>query len=180
MDANINLYDKSPDSIRINNLLDKNGHSIAPKNPQSKIQYTWQKTPAPNAQQNCIDLTTFVLSQPQLPFIRPAVRSFILYLRSAQPANFTKQLRQFLLADTIAMHIKRLTVESLADMTPTTQDLRLVTLLFTQLPDLFGRFLDKAQSHEWFQLLYNHWLNNINLQSANHNVNQISSTNKSF
>ncbi|NQZ10507.1 MAG: hypothetical protein HRT35_25420, partial [Algicola sp.] len=120
-----------------------------------------------------VDLISFVTSQPQLPFIRPAVRSFILYLRSAQPQSFTKQLRRFLLADTIAIHLKRLAVESLAEMQPTANDLSLIMTLFNRLPNLFNRFLDKANSDAWFQLIYRQWLDKVNLAAAEHNAGSV-------
>ena len=125
------------------------------------------------AQKNGVTLIRFVTKQPQLPFIRPAIRAFILYLRAAQPQMFIRQLRQFLLADDIATHLKRLAVESLAEMTPTVKDLPLIRVLFNDLPHLFNRFLDKANSDAWFQLLYHHWLDKVNLVTAKHNASSV-------
>ena len=117
------------------------------------------------AQKNGVDLHHFVISQPQLPFIRPAVRSFILSLRLVQPDQFTKQMRKLLLEKSISMHLKRLSVETLAEMVPREDDLLIVTVLSSRLPTLFSRFLDRANSEEWFGLLYDKWLVKVNISS---------------
>ena len=39
-------------------------------------------------------LTEFILSHPQFPFIRPAIRAFFFYLRTQQPEHFGRQVRQ--------------------------------------------------------------------------------------
>jgi hypothetical protein len=111
-----------------------------------------------HAMQSKVSLQKFVTSQPQLPFIRPAVRAYIGSLRSTQPQQFTKQVRQFLMTESISMHLKRLAVETLAEMTVRDSDLPLVSALSTQLPSLFGRFLDRAKSDEWFHFLHDKWL----------------------
>ncbi|MDA3822681.1 MAG: hypothetical protein PF450_08760, partial [Bacteroidales bacterium] len=125
------------------------------------------------AQINGINLQLFVTSQPQLPFIRPAVRSFILSLRSVQPDQFTKQLRQFLLDDSILMHLKRLAVETLAEMAAREGDLLIVSVLSSRLPTIFGRFLDRANGEDWFLLLHNNWLATVNISSVENSVRSV-------
>ena len=122
------------------------------------------------AQVNGVDLKQFVTSQPQLPFIRPAVRAFILTLRSTQPDQFTKQLRQFLLDDNISMHLKRLAIETLAEMAAREGDLAIISMLSSKLPTIFGRFLDRANGKDWFLLLHNHWLSTANISSLGDGV----------
>ena len=115
------------------------------------------------AQINDIDLQVFVTSQPQLPFIRPAVRAFILSLRSVQPDQFTKQLHKFLLNDIVSMHLKRLAVETLAEMIPKQDDLTIVSMLSSRLPTIFSRFLERANGEDWFLFLHNNWLPTVNM-----------------
>ncbi|WP_269620260.1 hypothetical protein [Zhongshania sp. BJYM1] len=122
------------------------------------------------AQVNGVDLKRFVTSQPQLPFIRPAVRAFILTLRSNQPDQFTKQLRQFLLDDNISMHLKRLAIETLAEMAAREDDLAIISVLSSKLPTIFSRFLDRANGRDWFLLLHNHWLSTANISSLGDSV----------
>jgi len=117
------------------------------------------------AQKNCIGLKQFVTSQPQLPFIRPAVRAFILTLRSTQPDQFAKQLRLFLLEDNISTHIKRLAIETLAEMVGREEDLPIINLLSSKLPSLFSRFLERADRKDWFLLLHDHWLPDVSIPS---------------
>lgn len=109
------------------------------------------------AQVNGVGLKQFVTSQPQFPFIRPAVRAFILTLRSTQPDQFTKQFRQFLFDDNISMHLKRLAIETLAEMAASEDDLAIISALSSKLPTIFGRFLNRANGKDWFLLLHNHW-----------------------
>jgi len=113
------------------------------------------------AQINYVTLQQFVTSQPQLPFIRPAVRSFILSLRSVQPDQFAKQMRQFLVDDNISIHLKRLAVETLAEMDVREEDLAIILMIESRLPSIFSRFLDRANGEGWFLLLYNNWLAKI-------------------
>jgi hypothetical protein len=117
------------------------------------------------AQANGVELKQFVTSQPQLPFIRPAVRAFILTLRSTQPDQFTKQLRQFLLDDNISMHLKRLAIETLAEMSARQDDLAIISVLSSKLPTILSRFLDRANGRDWFLLLHSHWLSTASIFS---------------
>jgi len=125
------------------------------------------------AQINGVDLQSFVTSQPQLPFIRPAVRSFILSLRSVQPDQFTKQLRQLLLNDGVSMHLKRLAVETLAEMGAKEEDLAIVSVLSSKLPTIFNRFLDRANGEDWFLLLHNRWLATVNISTVENSIGSV-------
>ncbi|WP_444935856.1 hypothetical protein ACJJIW_17185 [Microbulbifer sp. JMSA004] len=105
------------------------------------------------AQKEGVDLLSFVTSQPQLPFVRPAVRTFVQYLRFAQPRAFTKQLKTFLSDNSVATHLKRLSLETLAEMSPRQSDLVIIKALVGYSPALLKRFLDKADDAIWFDLL---------------------------
>ena len=100
-----------------------------------------------------IQLNQFITSQPQLPFIRPAIKSFTVYLRSLSPRNFVRQYISTLSDDLVAMHIKRLLVETLAQLSPTKDDKEIITQLYNCDSSLLERFLSKAQSNSWFTYL---------------------------
>ncbi len=125
------------------------------------------------AQMNGVSLQQFVISQPQLPFIRPAVRSFILSLRTTQPDQYARQLRQLLVDDSVSIHIKRLSVETLAEMTARKDDLAVVSLLSLQLPTIFNRFLDRADEESWFRLLHDDWIPTVNIAALENSVGTI-------
>lgn len=115
------------------------------------------------AQQNGLDILSFVISQPQFPFIRPSIRTFLLSLRSTSPNEFTRQVRQLLKHQDVSTHIKRLTVETLADMSPVDSDISILRQLSVNAPSLFTRFLGRANSIDWFLVLHNQWLSSIDI-----------------
>ncbi|MFK5950094.1 MAG: hypothetical protein QM500_15125 [Methylococcales bacterium] len=117
------------------------------------------------AQQNGIVLVDFVNSQPQFPFIRPAIRAFIQALRIGQPDLFVKQFLGLLRHPKVAVHIKRLAVETFSEMSPVEKDIIILRHLSSHSSTLFIRFLGSAQSVDWFQLLHKEWLPNINIES---------------
>jgi hypothetical protein len=106
-------------------------------------------------------LQEFIRDHPPLPFIRPAVRSFFFYLRANQPDQFRRQVWTVLDDDDIAYHLRRLVVESLSELQPTEQDWRLLRRLFNQHEDLFRRFFDRVQSHDWVDFLRGNWFSQI-------------------
>ena len=59
-------------------------------------------------------LEEFILEHPPLPFIRPAVRAFLFYLRVHAPELFHKQVRRVFENEEIAYHLRRLIAESLS------------------------------------------------------------------
>jgi Effector-associated domain 7/SEFIR domain len=105
-----------------------------------------------------ISFTDFIQVRVQLPFIRPAVRAFLFYLRVNEPAEFRKQVKNALSSDKIAYHIKRLICESIAEIDPTDRDWNLIRHLYNQHSNLFGSFIDRINSYEWLQFLKQHWL----------------------
>ena len=102
-------------------------------------------------------LSEFIQSNPPLPFIRPAVRTFVLFLRTHAPDNFSRQVWQALREKSIAYHLKLLIVESLAEISPDSKDWPLVRRLFQREPELFRRLLWKVQGDAWFRLLVDCW-----------------------
>jgi hypothetical protein len=103
-------------------------------------------------------LADFILTHPQLPYIRPAVRTFFFFLRTQEPKIFRQQVWQVINHDKIAYHVKRLICESFAEITPHDQDWNLLRKIFQQHPDLFKRLFWRLRSKVWFELLNNHWL----------------------
>jgi hypothetical protein len=58
------------------------------------------------------DLAGFIKSHPPFPFLRPAVRAFVFYLRAHAPERFSRQVWAVLADENIAYHIRRLIAES--------------------------------------------------------------------
>lgn len=161
------------DDIAIQRLL---SHQVVTEVNASQLMFSHQTlTDALRirlAQQNGITLVDFVNLQPQFPFVRPAVRAFIQSLRSGQVQVFIKQVLNLLRHPDIAIHIKRLAVETLAEMNPTEEDLIILMYLFRHNTSLFLRFLDRAKSISWFQFLFENWLPTINVDSSNEACNR--------
>ncbi len=105
-----------------------------------------------------ISFTDFIKDRVQLPFIRPAVRAFLFYLRVNDPAEFRNQVKNALSSDEIAYHIKRLICESIAEIEPVDSDWSLIRHLYNHQSNLFGSFIDRITSYEWLQFLKQHWL----------------------
>ncbi len=120
--------------------------------------------------QNGTTLLAFSTSQPQLPFIRPAVRSLIQTLKNRSPKQCIRQLREFLLSDKVSMHLKRLAVETLAEMEASGHDIALVITLSNQHPQLFRRLLERANNNSWFLLIHDQLIPNINVKKSQQNT----------
>ena len=81
-------------------------------------------------------LADFILAHPQLPYIRPAVRTFFFFLRTQEVKIFRKQVWQVLNHYEIAYHVKRLICESFAEITPHDEDWNFLRRIFQQHPHL--------------------------------------------
>ncbi|GAB4536476.1 MAG: hypothetical protein Tsb0014_24280 [Pleurocapsa sp.] len=103
-------------------------------------------------------LADFILAHPQLPYIRPAVRTFFFFLRTQEAKIFRKQVWQVINHDEIAYHVKRLICESFAEITPLEEDWNLLRRIFQQHPDLFKRLLWRVRGEAWFGMLCHYWL----------------------
>ncbi|HHT9137081.1 MAG TPA: AAA family ATPase [Candidatus Wunengus sp. YC60] len=100
-------------------------------------------------------LLEFILEHPQLPFIRPSIRTFLFYLHSMDNKDFSREVIQILRSDKVAYHVKRLIVESLAELSPITDvELNLVKNIHVSYPNLFIRFLQRVTSPEWFDAVH--------------------------
>ncbi|KPA15889.1 ATPase, AAA-type, core domain protein [Candidatus Magnetomorum sp. HK-1] len=120
---------------------------------------------------NCINqdkkIASFIKEHPPFPFLRPSVRTFVLFLRAHNPNNFVKQIWQVLSDSSIAYHFKRLIVESLSEISPGKADWPFINRLFKNYPELFRRLFWKVESSEWFRLLIDFWLPTLDLSSVN-------------
>ncbi len=109
-------------------------------------------------------LKDFILSQPQLPFIRPFVRAFLFYLRAHRSDQFSRQVTQVLSDDAVSYHIKRLICESLAEIKPVQDDWPLFRRLYQTYPELLKRTLIRLENmgslhgEAWFFFLSENWL----------------------
>ena len=97
-------------------------------------------------------LESFILSYPPLPFIRPSVRTFLFYLRSFDRKKFLGQVEKIFDNPEIAYHLKRLIAESLAEIKPCTDDLKLFKWILANHTDHFRRFLVAIKGPDWFDL----------------------------
>lgn len=100
-------------------------------------------------------LQAFILEHPQLPFIRPSIRTFLFYHHSMDNKDFSREMIQILGNDKVAYHLKRLLVESLAELSPITDvEFNLVKKIHVSYPNLFNRFLQRVNSPEWFDTIH--------------------------
>lgn len=101
-----------------------------------------------------LGLTNFLTDYPPLPFIRPAIRSFLFYLHAIDNRELSKQIKAVLNDQSHTYHIKRLITESILELLPVTDcELDLAKYLYSQHNDLFNRFLERVTSPEWFDAL---------------------------
>ena len=96
-------------------------------------------------------LLDYLTSRPALPFVRPAARTFLFMLRAQDTGDFRQQARRVLESDDVAYHLRRLVAESLAEVTPEAEDLRLVSFLMRRHPDLFERFASRLRDAGWIE-----------------------------
>ncbi|MGB0722008.1 MAG: AAA family ATPase [Gammaproteobacteria bacterium] len=104
-----------------------------------------------------MSLKDFILDQPPFLFIRPAVRTFLLHLRLDSSRAFGRGLRGALAEPRIARHIKRLLIETYAEMVPVDDDGTLIRAISRDNPGLFLHFLRLTKPKQWFPLLKSKW-----------------------
>ena len=105
-----------------------------------------------------VNLTQFITDRVQLPFIRPAIRAFLFYLRVEDLSEFRRQVRSVLSSDRVAYHIKRLICESIAEIEPEENDWELIRFISSNHSNLFSCFIDRVTSYEWLIFLKQRWL----------------------
>lgn len=104
-------------------------------------------------------LKSFIVSQPQLPFIRPFIRAFLFHLRVHQSERFSQQVTQVIASHEVSYHIKRLVCESLSEIKPSQNDWPLFRRLYNTYPDLLKRTLIRLEGmgtvygKDWFFFL---------------------------
>jgi hypothetical protein len=102
-----------------------------------------------------ITLNEFIQTIPQVPFVRPSIRSFVGYLATGDRRNFRKQLRT-VLTGSAAFHIRRLVAESLAEQRPIDDDWPLIRDLRNNHREVFQVIYNQAKLIEWHYFWLNH------------------------
>ncbi|WP_419780288.1 AAA family ATPase [Maridesulfovibrio sp.] len=98
-------------------------------------------------------LVDFIHKHLPLPFIRPVVKSFFGYLRVLDRVRFSREFRKALSDDKIAYHLKRLLVESFAEMSVDDKDWSLVRYLLNDHSALFRRCLYTMADVKWLDMI---------------------------
>jgi hypothetical protein len=101
-------------------------------------------------------LQSFIEGMPPVPFVRPAVRAYALYSAVTDRRALRVALRA-IVASELPHHLRRLVVETFADLEPLEDDLPLINWL-RGYSGLFEAFFDKANSLEWFRFWLRHFL----------------------
>jgi GTPase SAR1 family protein len=103
-----------------------------------------------------VTLDEFIRNLPQVPFVRPSIRSFVAQLATGDRRTFRKQLRTVLTGNH-AFHTRRLIAECLAGQIPQDEDWPLIRDLKVQHPDVFQVIYFQAMQVEW----HRYWLKHL-------------------
>ncbi len=95
-----------------------------------------------------ISLNGFIQGLPQVPFVRPAIRSFVAQLVMGDRREFRKQLRA-VLSGNAAFHIRRLVAESFAQQIPHDDDWPMIRDLRNAHRDVYLTIYSQASLIEW-------------------------------
>lgn len=85
-----------------------------------------------------------------VPFVRPTIRAYVLYLSSNDRMHFRRQIRAILFNNEIAFHIRRLVAETFAEVTPSNEDWSLIRDLRGQQRILFDALYKSTKSVDWY------------------------------
>jgi hypothetical protein len=119
-------------------------------------------------------LLDFIFENHQLPFIRPGIRSFLFYIHSIDNKNFGKQLIEIFKKEQVAYHIKRLIAESISELNEiTASDVKLISKIYHEFPDLFIRFIQRSSSIEWFDIIHANLSKAILSNSENSSIKNV-------
>ena len=99
------------------------------------------------------DLLTFIISRAQFPFIRPIIRSYFFILYSMDFQSFQKQIFKTLSNIEVSYHIKRLLVESFAELEFNENNFKLLQKIYKQDKYLFERFFNVVKDFNWFEII---------------------------
>ena len=102
-----------------------------------------------------VTLNEFIQGLPQVPFVRPSIRSFIAYLAMGERREFRKQLRTVLTGNA-AFHVRRLVAESFAEQIPQDNDWPLIRELRDKHREVFQVIYTQAQRTEWHLFWFKH------------------------
>ena len=104
-----------------------------------------------------ITLHAFIQELSPVPFVRPSIRSFVLYLAAGDRRVFRKQIRAVLTSNA-AFHIRRLVAESLAEQIPRDEDWPMIRDLRNNHRDMFLTIYNQARRIEWHYFWLKHLL----------------------
>lgn len=107
------------------------------------------------------NLLDFIISTPQFPFIRPIVRSYFFILYSMDFQIFQKQILKVLSSNQVTYHLKRLIVESFAELEVTDSNWKLLQRIDKIDKYLFERFFNVIKSYEWFEIVKSKYVLNL-------------------
>jgi hypothetical protein len=99
-------------------------------------------------------LESFTKALPPVPFVRPAVRAYALHV-AAIDRRVLRAATRAIVSSGLPHHLRRLVVETLADLEPLDEDLPLVNWLRGQ-GGLFESLFDKADSLAWHRFWLRH------------------------
>ena len=102
-------------------------------------------------------LLSFIRQLPPVPFVRPAIRSYLAYLSSGDRKRLRGQIRAVFDSD-VAFHIKRLVAESLAESDPDAKDWPLLLHAFRSQRALFDATYGRATSLAWHRFWLDHFV----------------------
>ncbi|MBF0628906.1 MAG: hypothetical protein HQL91_11880 [Magnetococcales bacterium] len=100
------------------------------------------------------NLNAFVRGFPPLPFVRPAIRAYVLHLATVHPSGLGRDVTTVLNNQSLPYHIRRLIAETLAETEPGPADWSWINRLFRNQPDLFERMFHKTRNDTWFRMLH--------------------------
>lgn len=126
------------------NILHENGSSNVEFGHQTLLDVLVMSS----AQRRGLTLKQFIAQLTPVPFVRPAIRAFIVHLAAVDRASLRRQLRAVFTSN-IAFHIRRLAAESLAEQMPQDDDWSLIRDLYQCHRDVFQPLYMQAASLEW-------------------------------
>lgn len=102
-----------------------------------------------------VTLNEFIQDLPQVPFVRPSIRSFVAYLAMGERREFRKQLRT-VLTGSAAFHIRRLVAESFAEQIPQDDDWPMIRELRDKHREVFQVIYTQARLVAWHHFWLTH------------------------
>ncbi|MBF0437504.1 MAG: ATP-binding protein [Magnetococcales bacterium] len=104
------------------------------------------------------DLDAFVSGLPPLPFVRPAIRAYVLHLATVHSSGLGRHVTKVLNDQSLPYHVRRLIAETLAEIEPGSTDWPWINRLCKNQPELFDWMFQKTRNDAWFRMLYDNLL----------------------